>query len=81
MYYDCCHEHHHRAPRHDDERILDKLAPTYGGRSNAIRQALRYLAADLDRQQALGDFLTEWHEEAGPLDEGGVDAMAQRYEL
>jgi predicted transcriptional regulator len=65
----------------DDELILDKLAPTYGGRSNAIRQALRHLSAELDRHQALGDLLTDWHEEAGPIDEGRVEAMAQRYGL
>ena len=65
----------------DDEEILDKLAPAYGGRSNAIRQALRQLSAHHDRQEALGAFLTAWDEDAGPVDEGAVTAMAQRYGL
>jgi len=64
-----------------DELLLDKLAPAYGGRSNVIRQALRTLSAEVDRQQALEDFLAEWQAEAGPLDDGAVDAMARRYGL
>ena len=65
----------------DDELLLDKLAPAYGGRSNVIRQALRTLSAEVDRQQALEDFLAEWQAEAGPLDDDAVDAMARRYGL
>ena len=30
----------------DDEALLDMLAPEYGGRSSAIRQALRNLGAE-----------------------------------
>ena len=65
----------------DDEHILDELAPAYGGRSNAIRQALRRLSAEVDRQRALEEFLTEWQHDAGPVDEGAVEAMAQRFGL
>jgi Arc/MetJ-type ribon-helix-helix transcriptional regulator len=65
----------------DDERILDKLAPSFGGRSNAIRAALRSLAEDVDRNEALGVFLTEWEREAGPVNEAAVEAMARRYQL
>ena len=46
-----------------------------------IRHALRTLSAEVDRQQALEDFLAEWQAEAGPLDDDAVDAMAQRYGL
>lgn len=65
----------------DDEQILDGLAPTYGGRSNAIRQALRRLSAEVDRQRTLEAFLTEWQHAEGPVDEAAVEAMAQRYDL
>lgn len=65
----------------DDEHILDKLAPAFGGRSNAIRQALRQLSADVDRQQALESFLSDWQSTDGPIDEHAVEAMAQRYDL
>ncbi len=41
----------------EDEALLDMLAPEYGGRSSAIRQALRNLAADRRRQDALRSFL------------------------
>jgi Arc/MetJ-type ribon-helix-helix transcriptional regulator len=65
----------------EDEAILDMLAPEYGGRSSAIRQALRNLAADRKRQDALRSFLTEWDAEEGPIDEGDIAAMANRYGL
>jgi len=65
----------------DDEQILDRLAAAYGGRSNAIRQALHALSADLDRHAALEDFLAAWEEQAGPIDDEAVDAMAQRLGL
>lgn len=63
----------------DDEHILDELARVYGGRSNTIRQALRRLSAEVDRQQALEEFLADWEHDAGPVDEGAVEAMAQRF--
>lgn len=65
----------------DDERILDQLAPAYGGRSNAIRQALRGLSLELDRQEALDGFLADWQNQTGPVDEAAVEAMAVRYGL
>ena len=64
-----------------DEHILDELAPAYGGRSNAIRQALRRLSAEVDRQQSLEDFLTDWQRTEGPVDEAAVDAIARRFGL
>lgn len=65
----------------DDREILDGLAPLFGGRSNAIRQALRALAADRKRHLALESFLDAWTAEAGPVDEEAVAAMARRYGL
>jgi predicted transcriptional regulator len=64
-----------------DEEILDRLASTFGGRSNAIRQALRSLVVDVERHQALADFLAEWEAEVGPVDIEAVDAMANKYGL
>ena len=65
----------------EDEALLDMLAPEYGGRSSAIRQALRNLAADRKRQSALRSFLAEWDNEEGPIDEEDVAVMAERYGL
>lgn len=65
----------------EDEALLDMLAPEYGGRSSAIRQALRSLAADRKRQNALRSFLAEWDEEDGPIDEDDIADMAERYGL
>ena len=62
----------------EDEALLDMLAPEYGGRSSAIRQALRTLAADRKRRNALNAFLAEWDTEEGPIDEEAVAAMAER---
>ena len=65
----------------EDEALLDMLAPEYGGRSSAIRQALRNLAADRRRQDALRSFLADWDAEAGPIDDDDTAAMANRYGL
>lgn len=65
----------------EDREILDELAPRFGGKSNAIRHALRSLAADRRRHLALESFLDGWNAEAGPLDEEAVAAMARRYGL
>ena len=65
----------------EDEALLDLLAPEYGGRSSAIRQALRNLAADRKRQNALRSLLAEWDAEEGPIDEEDIAAMADRYGL
>jgi Arc/MetJ-type ribon-helix-helix transcriptional regulator len=65
----------------EDEALLDMLAPEYGGRSSAIRQALRSLAAERKRQLALRSFLDEWDTEHGPAGESDVASMADRYGL
>lgn len=65
----------------EDEALLDLLAPEYGGRSSAIRAAIRQLAADRKRQDALGQFLAEWDAEAGPADEAEISAMVDRFGL
>ena len=64
-----------------DKEILDGLAPLYGSRSNAIRQALRSLAADRRRHLALESFLDDWNAEAGPVDEQAISAASRRYGL
>lgn len=65
----------------EDDAILDMLAPEYGGRSSVIRHALRVLAADRRRQDALRSFLAEWDAEHGPIDDHDIDKMAERYNL
>ncbi len=65
----------------EDEALLDMRAPEYGGRSSAIRQALRNLAADRKRQSALRSFLAAWDNEEDPIDEEDVAVMAKRYGL
>ncbi|MGH9062979.1 MAG: hypothetical protein ACRDZQ_02370 [Acidimicrobiales bacterium] len=65
----------------DEERALDELAEIHGGRSNALREGLRLLAATTRQQAALAELLREWEVEAGPVDEEAVAAMATRYGL
>ena len=65
----------------EDEALLDMLASDYGGRSGAIRHALRNLAADRKRQDALRSFLAEWDAEESPIDEGDIAAIAERFKL
>jgi Arc/MetJ-type ribon-helix-helix transcriptional regulator len=57
------------------------LAPEYGGRSSSIRHALRNLAADRKRRNALRSFLAEWDAEDGPIEEDEIAAMAERYRM
>lgn len=69
--------------RIDDEveAMLDRLAVTYGGKSKAIRAAVRTLSAEVDRKESLADLLDAWATEAGPLDDRAVDEMIDRYGL
>jgi predicted transcriptional regulator len=64
-----------------DERLLDALAPSHGGRSGAIRHALRQLAAHEARQASLEAFLGEWERELGPVDEAEIDELVERFDL
>ena len=72
-----------RTVRLDDEhrQLLERLAPTFDGTTATVREAMRRLAADQDRREALNDFLAEWARESGPPDEEAVAAMAERYGL
>jgi len=63
----------------DDTQLLAELAPEFGGRSSAIRQGIRLLARESRRRQALRSFVEAWNEEAGPVDEGEISSMLNRY--
>lgn len=65
----------------EDEALLDLLAPEYGGRSSVIRQALRNLAADRKRQDALGSFIAAWDGDDGPVGDADISEMKERYGL
>ena len=65
----------------EDEAILDSLAPEFGGRSSAIRHALRGLAEDRRRERALRSFVAEWDREHGPVDDDEIAGMAARFDL
>lgn len=64
-----------------DERLLDALAETYGGRSAAIREAIRVLSGQAERERAMDEFLAAWEAEAGPVDEDEVASMIERFDL
>ncbi len=65
----------------EDERLLDELAAAFGGRSAAIRAALRLLSGQHQRRVALAEFLDAWDAEAGPADEAEVTRMIEYYDL
>jgi predicted transcriptional regulator len=65
----------------DEEHTLDQLAEEHGGRSNAIRQGLKLLAASTHRRTALAELLRDWDIEAGAVDEQSVAEIASRYGL
>lgn len=64
-----------------EEQLLDDLASSYGGRSNAIRQAILLLASRVQRQRALSELLEAWEKESGALGDEEVDAVADYYDL
>lgn len=55
----------------DDEEILDRLAPDFGGRSRTLREGLRLLATEVDRRTAWSKFVDDWIAETGPVDDLG----------
>ncbi len=65
----------------EEEDALDKLAERYGGRSGAIRDAVRRLPAEQARQDALQHALDEWFTERGPVDEEAVTEAIKRFGL
>lgn len=65
----------------DEEQTLDQLAEIHGGRSNALRQGLKLLAASTQQRAALAELLLDWDREAGAVDQRAVTTMAERYEL
>ena len=65
----------------EEERALDELAAVHGGRSSALREGLRLLAASTRRQAALAELVREWEAESGPVDEDTISLVAARYEL
>jgi Arc/MetJ-type ribon-helix-helix transcriptional regulator len=64
-----------------EEELLDRLAGQHGGRSNALREGLRLLAAHEERQAALTELLRQWEEQSGPASEQAVEAMTRHYDL
>ena len=65
----------------EEEQTLDHLAEIHGGRSNALRQGLKLLAAATQRHAALADLLDDWEREAGKVTDEAADVMARHFEL
>lgn len=65
----------------EEEEALDMLAERYGGRSGAIRHAVRQLAAEQSRQDSLQEALADWAETRGPVEEDAVVDAIQRFGL
>jgi Arc/MetJ-type ribon-helix-helix transcriptional regulator len=63
----------------EEEAALDKLAERFGGRSGAIRHAVRRLAAEQAREDALQHALDEWAAERGAVDEEAVIDAIERF--
>ena len=65
----------------NDDALLGELAADHGGRSGAIRAAIRSLAAERHRMDELSAFVATWDAEVGPVDQAEVAAMVERYGL
>ena len=64
-----------------DQQMLEQLVSEFGSKAGAIRHALRILAADRRRRDALDALMDSWNDEAGPLDEDEVSDISRRYGL
>ena len=62
----------------EDQQLLERLAPVFGGRAATVREALQRPAADHDRKEALSAFFEEWEAESKPLSPDEVAAIAER---
>lgn len=65
----------------EEEVALDQLAELYGGRSSAIRHAVRRLAAEQAQRDALQHALGAWESERGAVDEDAVTQTIQSFGL
>lgn len=65
----------------EEEAVLDTLAERYGGRSGAIRHAVRQLAAEQSRQDSLREALEDWGQARGPVEEDAVVEAIRRFGL
>ena len=62
----------------EDRLPLEQIAPKFGGREATVRETLRRLATDHDREEAFDAFPKAWDEEDGPLGEEEIVAVAKR---
>ncbi|WP_420625584.1 hypothetical protein [Candidatus Poriferisodalis sp.] len=62
----------------EDQQLLERLAPEFGGKTATVREALQRFAADHDRKEAFDAFLKAWDEEDGPLSDEEISAVARR---
>lgn len=65
----------------EEEALLDQLAEVHGGRSGAIRYAVKRLGEEHARRRALSTALADWEAERGPVDEDAVAAAIERFGL
>lgn len=65
----------------EEQAALDKLAGRFGGRSGAIRHAIRQLAIEQARHDALQQALDEWADDRGPVDEEAIVEAIERFGL
>lgn len=63
----------------DEQELLDELAREFGSQSKAIKQGIRILSEQCQRQRAIQRFMDDWAAESGRPDAAGVAEMTERY--
>lgn len=63
----------------EDEILLQELADRYGGRSEAIRAAIRALSGRERRRRALAEFNEAMTAEFGAVSDEAIEAARRRY--
>jgi len=64
----------------DEEAMLEALASQYGGKSGALRHALRRLSDEATNRAALAEFVEEWNDDVGRPADDEVVAMIEQFD-
>ncbi len=64
----------------EEAEMLAQLAPHYGGKSGALRQALRKLADEANNRAALASFVEDWNAADAAPEDSEVAAMIEKFD-
>jgi len=63
----------------EDEQRIDSIEGEFGGRSEVMRLALAQFLANVERRNHTREFISEWADEIGGINEEEVAQMSDKY--